>query len=59
MRCYFKYEEVDDKGERVQCEKIQDDCWCSDEHREAWQKENYKEKPLSNFEKFIKRKHNP
>lgn len=52
MRCYFLAPVVD--GERKQCEKIQDDCWCSDEHKEAWQQENYKEKPLSKFEEFIK-----
>ena len=34
FQCYFT-----DNGKR--CENRQEDCWCSEEHKTAWQKENY------------------
>lgn len=37
-QCYF----VDKNG--VQCQNRQQDCWCSDEHRIAWQESNYLDK---------------
>lgn len=36
-QCYFE-----DNGKR--CDKYQKDCWCSEEHRTAWQQVNYVDK---------------
>lgn len=40
MQCYYKYP-LNEEGKREQCPNQQEDCWCSEEHRIAWQKENY------------------
>lgn len=40
MRCYYLFP-PNEENKREQCPNQQEDCWCSDEHRIAWQRENY------------------
>jgi len=40
MQCYYEFP-PNEENKREQCPNQQEDCWCSEEHREAWQKENY------------------
>lgn len=35
-QCYYEY------PDGTRCKKEQAECWCSDEHREKWQAEHYK-----------------
>lgn len=55
MRCYYNQNKTDLQGNSLQCTNEQNDCWCSEEHKIKWQQENYKEKPKTKFEDFLKR----
>lgn len=40
FQCYFEDPDITDIKER-RCKEMQEDYWCSEEHRNAWQEANY------------------